>query len=152
MAETAQTFFDAKRESVRLAREFAATTLAEWGFADTADDVRLCVSELASNALVHGTQRGHGFLVRLAVEDAFVRLEVHDSRDEKGERRPRVCHPGEADTRGRGLLIVATVADVWGVQRREPFGKVVWARFKVGRGGGERPPRPGSYDSVGVSA
>ncbi|MFF7193439.1 ATP-binding protein [Streptomyces sp. NPDC008079] len=133
-------FFDAKRESVGLAREFAAGALRAWGLSPVVDDVRLCVSELASNALAHGTRRGHGFLVRVVVGDGCVRLEVHDSRDEEGERRPRVCEPGAADVRGRGLLIVAAVADGWGVEGREPFGKVVWARFKgvaSGPAGGE---------------
>lgn len=37
-----------------------------------AEDVRLCVSGLASNALVHGSEPGHGFLVRLAIDDDFV--------------------------------------------------------------------------------
>jgi anti-sigma regulatory factor (Ser/Thr protein kinase) len=132
LPEPVSHFFDAKRGSVPLAREFVVRTLEQWGLAELADDVRLCVSELASNALAHGTRRGHGFLVGLAVEDGYVRLEVHDSRDEEedGARRPRVCRPGGADVRGRGLLIVAAVADGWGVEGREPLGKVVWARFK----------------------
>ncbi|MEW2520246.1 ATP-binding protein [Actinacidiphila alni] len=83
--------------------------------------------------MAYGTRRGHGFLVRLEVGgDGCVRVEVHDSRgEEEGERRPRVCEPGAADVRGRGLLIVAALADGWGVEGREPFGKVVWARFDV---------------------
>jgi hypothetical protein len=64
MRDTTQRFFDAKPESVALARDFATRALAAWGLSATAEDVRLCVSELASNSLVHGTRPGHGFLVR----------------------------------------------------------------------------------------
>lgn len=126
-----QRYFDPARRSVRLAREFAAATLGVWKATDRADDVKLCVSELASNALAHGTRRGHGFLVRLAADDEFVRVEVHDSRDRKDDSRPRRCHPSGTDVRGRGLLILDALADDWGVDDREPFGKVVWALFKA---------------------
>ncbi len=130
MPDTMQRFFDPKPESVGLARDFATTTLAAWGLAGPAEDVRLCVSELASNALVRGTEPGCGFLVRLDVEDEFVRLEVHDTR----RGRPDIRHPADTDTRGRGLLIVSELADGWGVEDRDPSGKVVWIRFKAGPG------------------
>ncbi|SOE11625.1 Histidine kinase-like ATPase domain-containing protein [Streptomyces sp. 2323.1] len=102
----------------------------------------LCVSELASNALLHGTKRGHGFLVRLHADDDFVRLEVHDSRDHHDGREPQpaVQHPADTDTTGRGLLIVDMLADCWGVETREPLGKVVWSRFKAGSRDGQGRP------------
>lgn len=55
MTETIQRFFDARPESIGQAREFAMDALAEWGLPHRAEDIRLCVSELATNALVHGT-------------------------------------------------------------------------------------------------
>ncbi|MET7320410.1 ATP-binding protein [Streptomyces sp. NPDC005549] len=84
MIKTAQRFFEARPESVRQARDFVSTTLTGWSRAERHDDIRLCVSELATNALVHGTVADHGFLLRLNAEDGVVRLEVHDSR----RRRP----------------------------------------------------------------
>ncbi|MCQ4081960.1 ATP-binding protein [Streptomyces sp. RB6PN25] len=127
MRDSTQRFFDATPESVALARDFTTNALAAWGLTRAADDVRLCVSELASNALVHGTVPGYGFLVRLVVDDDFVRLEVHDSRD----HRPQLRHPADTDTCGRGLMIVEELSDGWGVEGREPSGKVVWSRFKA---------------------
>ncbi len=62
MPEVMQKFFDAKPESVGLAREFATSALAAWGLDGPAEDIRLCVSELASNALAHGSEPGHGSL------------------------------------------------------------------------------------------
>lgn len=131
MSTVTEKYFDPKLESVRSARRFVATVLQPWEFAGLADDICLCVSELASNALVHGTSPGHGFLVRLAIEDGFVRLEVHDSRSRLDDRQLQVRHPAPSSASGRGLLIVDALADGWGVEDREPFGKVVWSRFNA---------------------
>ncbi|MGW6506155.1 ATP-binding protein [Streptomyces niveus] len=132
MTNTLHRYFDAKRSSVGQARRFVITALASWGITgDPAEDIRLCVSELVSNALTHGTRFGHGFLVRLRVDEDSVRLEVHDSRDCAPESHPRVRHPADEDTAGRGLLIVEALADDWGVEDRAPYGKVAWSRFKA---------------------
>ncbi len=99
--------------------------------AERADDVLLCVSELATNALVHGVPPGRGFLLRLLPYDGGgLRVEVHDS----GDGVPAVPQPdaGEPGEGGRGLLLVAELADRWGVSGRSP-GKVVWCEFG-GRG------------------
>ncbi len=98
--------------------------MADWGFGEAwTDDVLLCVSELATNAVLHGVPPGRGYRVRLWLgEQGQLRVEVHDSGDgEPGEREP----DGES---GRGLLIVKALADLWGVGEGEP-GKVVWCEF-----------------------
>ncbi|MGQ4516613.1 ATP-binding protein [Streptomyces sp. DW26H14] len=131
MPRTQHQYFDARRTSVALARQFVISTLSLWGInGEPAEDVRLCASELVSNALAHGTCAGHGFLVRLSSDGDYLRLEVHDSRD-AAERRPRVCHAADTDTGGRGMTIVEALADDWGVDDRDPFGKIVWSRFKA---------------------
>ncbi|MCZ4122124.1 ATP-binding protein [Streptomyces sp. H39-S7] len=126
-SQDAQRFFPAVPASIAIVRDFAGETLAAWDVAGRADDVRLCVSELASNALTHGTLPGRGFLVRMAAADGWLRVEVHDS----SEREPRLRHPGRTDASGRGLLIVDALSDGWGVEDREPLGKVVWSRFRA---------------------
>ncbi|MGA5469948.1 ATP-binding protein [Streptomyces arboris] len=130
MIESVQRFFEARPESVGQAREFASATLVGWGLAERTDDIRLCVSELATNALVHGTVSDHGFLVRLEAEDDVVRLEVHDSR----RRRPESRQADDTDVSGRGLVLVAALADDWGVQDRTTLGKIVWSCFKTAGG------------------
>ncbi|MER5751366.1 ATP-binding protein [Streptomyces sp. NPDC002088] len=117
-------FFRRERRSVPAARQFAYEALVGWGLAGTevGDDVLLCVSELATNALVHGAPPGRHFLVFLRCDGQVLRLEVHDS----GPGEPRVAD--EADEGGRGLLLVAALADKWGVGERE-LGKVVWCEF-----------------------
>ncbi|GAA5611535.1 hypothetical protein Spla01_02688 [Streptomyces platensis] len=98
-----------------LAREFARTALVEWDLERRADEVLLCVSELATNALLHGVPPGREYRLRLVLgEDGLLRVEVHDSG-------------AEADW-GRGLLLVSALADKWGVGERAP-GKIVWCEW-----------------------
>lgn len=116
-------FYRRERRSVPAAREFVSIALADWGLDTRMDDVLLCVSELATNALVHGVPPGRGYRLRLLrYGDGLLRVEVHDS----GGGQPGVREPdGES---GRGLLLVAALADKWGVGERDP-GKIVWCEF-----------------------
>ncbi|WP_299537937.1 ATP-binding protein [uncultured Streptomyces sp.] len=125
---TRELFCHRRRRSVAGAREFVRTAVLEWGFAARLDDVLLCVSELATNALLHGVPPGRGYLVRVEPSAGMrgLRVEVHDS----GGGLPAVRVPeGEG---GRGLLLVEAFADRWGVSGRVP-GKTVWCEF-------DRPP------------
>jgi anti-sigma regulatory factor (Ser/Thr protein kinase) len=126
MSDTMQQFFHSRPEAVGQAREFAGRALTRWGRTARADDVRICVSELATNAVIHGTVAGRGFLVRIDAGDQEVRVEVHDSR----HQRPHAREASAADTSGRGLLLVAALSDDWGVDERSPCGKIVWSLFK----------------------
>ncbi|MFJ3927736.1 ATP-binding protein [Streptomyces sp. NPDC090022] len=113
------------RQTVGAAREFTAVTLDAWGVTSRRDEMLLCVSELATNALLHGVPPGRGYRLRLLRFEGVVRVEVHDS----GGGLPRVgAGAGASDEHGRGLLLVAAVADAWGVGARSP-GKVVWCEF-----------------------
>lgn len=109
--------------SVGRARDFVAAVVCA---GDRADDIRVCVSELATNALRH-TPAGRLFLVRVDVQEHLVHVEVHDA----GGGEPRVCSPAATDDHGRGLLLVAALADDWGTSDREGPGKAVWATFKL---------------------
>jgi anti-sigma regulatory factor (Ser/Thr protein kinase) len=117
-------FYRRDRRSVGAARRFARWSLVYWGLSawERADDVSLCVSELATNALLHGAPPGRGFLLRVRYDGAVVRVEVHDS----GGGEP--CVSELPDEGGRGLFLVAALADKWGVGQRDP-GKVVWCEF-----------------------
>ncbi|KUL30627.1 ATP-binding protein [Streptomyces regalis] len=119
-------FYVRDRRSIPRARRSASWALTHWGLADwdRADDALLCVSELATNALLHGVPPGRGFLLRVRYDRDVLRVEVHDS----GTGVPRI--PDDPDEGGRGLFLVAALADKWGVGERNP-GKVVWAEFAV---------------------
>lgn len=118
-------FYRRERRSVPAARDFTAAVLDAWAARVRRDDLLLCVSELATNAYLHGVPPGRGFrLYVFQAEDGGVRVEVHDS----GDGHPAARAPGvEAET-GRGLLLVSALADDWGVGERDP-GKIVWCSF-----------------------
>ncbi|OLZ54030.1 hypothetical protein AVW11_30830 [Streptomyces amritsarensis] len=123
-------FYPRSRQTVRPAREFAAETLHAWGVTCRHDEVLLCVSELATNALLHGIPPGRGYRLRMLRYEGTVRVEVHDS----GGGRPRVGRGDRSAEGGRGLSLVAAVADRWGIVARVPPGKAVWCEFAVGAG------------------
>ncbi|MEU5440629.1 ATP-binding protein [Streptomyces griseofuscus] len=121
-------FYARARRSVPAARRFAEWSLSYWGLTDweRSADVLLCVSELVTNAVVHGVPPGRGcFLLRLRRDGTVVRVEVHDS----GTGVPQVAHPG-LDEGGRGLLLVSALSDKWGVGERNP-GKIAWCEFAL---------------------
>ncbi|WP_223190933.1 ATP-binding protein, partial [Nonomuraea terrae] len=103
---------------VAKARSLIRTELTRWGRVREIDGCLLIVSELATNAVRYG---GSAYALRL--EDRGDRLygEVFDPGD--GEPCPR--SPDVEALSGRGLQIVAALADEWGVTAAEG-GKAVW--------------------------
>lgn len=111
--------------SVSLARSRAGRLVAEWGWPELSWSAALLVSELGTNALLHGCLRDRLFRVRLALSATVLRIEVSDPR---GERLPVVRAAADEECFGRGMLIVAQVADRWGVEPRT-VGKTVWCEL-----------------------
>jgi anti-sigma regulatory factor (Ser/Thr protein kinase) len=68
--------------SVSLARRRSARLVGEWGHPDIAGDVALIVSEMTSNALLHGAVPGRLFRVHLKLTEQALRIEVTDARGE----------------------------------------------------------------------
>ncbi|MGW0883995.1 ATP-binding protein [Streptomyces sp. NPDC002671] len=139
---TRQAFYRRDRRSVRLARDFTREALTDWAMAERSDDVLLCVSELATNAVLHGVPPGRGFQVRLLLEaDGVLRVEVHDS----GPGEVGIPDVVPESEHGRGLMLVAVLADKWGVGQRDP-GKFVWCEFAMA------PPQPSAQASSSARA
>jgi anti-sigma regulatory factor (Ser/Thr protein kinase) len=111
---------------VPAARRFALETLAEWGYRERQDDVRLCVSELATNALLHGVPPGREYALAVVGEGPLVRIEVRDS----GSGGPQVSAAEADGCGGRGLHLVTAFADDFGVTPHDP-GKTVWAVLRM---------------------
>jgi anti-sigma regulatory factor (Ser/Thr protein kinase) len=89
-----------------------------------ADDVILCVSELATNSARHSDSRKPGGTFTVRAESrpgAGVRIEVEDAGG------PWVG-PAPDPTGGRGLDIVRALAAEWGIVTR-PASRAVWARI-----------------------
>ncbi|WP_306333550.1 ATP-binding protein [Streptomyces sp. KL118A] len=98
------------------------------GITTRRDDIRLCVSELATNAVLHGLVPGREFCLRVIADDELVRIEVRDSGCGPLELP---CPAGDADEEGgRGLLLAAALSDDFDVTAHDR-GKTVWLVFKV---------------------
>ncbi|MFG2133107.1 SpoIIE family protein phosphatase [Streptomyces sp. NPDC048751] len=100
------------------ARKVAAAQLDTWGLAELEFATELVVSELVTNAIRYGNDP---IQLRLIRADALI-CEVSDgSSTAPHMRRARVFDEG-----GRGLLLVAQVAERWG-SRQTSAGKTIWA-------------------------
>jgi anti-sigma regulatory factor (Ser/Thr protein kinase) len=110
--------FPAAAGQVREARRFLAGVLDG---CPAADDVVVCVSELATNAVLHSRSGRDGgrFAVRALAGAGRLRVEVSD---EGGPWQPGVDGNGQ---HGRGLVIVATLAARWG-RDGGTDGRTVW--------------------------
>jgi len=113
--------FPARPEQVAQARTFLSRMLANCRMRD--DAVLIC-SELATNAILHSeSARPRGqFTVRAEVRDGdYVWVEVEDQGG-------RWADDERSEHRGRGLEIIAMLADYWDV-RGDDTGRVVCARL-----------------------
>jgi anti-sigma regulatory factor (Ser/Thr protein kinase) len=111
-----QAAFTPEPHSARAARRFVAERLAKHRIRD--DLAVLLVSELATNAVLHARTE---FVVRTAIADERLRVEVEDYNS----RPPLVAHTPAEATSGRGLHLLHSLADAWGVEGC-PDGKIVW--------------------------
>ncbi|MFJ2195480.1 ATP-binding protein [Streptomyces violaceusniger] len=115
---------------VRAARQRMRVDLGRTGVSDSViDDAVLILSELLSNAWRHGRpwRSGHGGgTVRAAWSvDEHDRLTV-EVTDGGGPTRPLPANPSVTARGGRGLNIIMSLAEEWGV--RDGVGEVtVWA-------------------------
>jgi serine/threonine-protein kinase RsbW len=92
---------------------------------DSVEDVLLVATELVGNAVVHSPDVGD-LDVAWDVDGATVIVRVHDSSSVEPRRRTA----GSDASNGRGLAIVAAIANEWGVNHVAQ-GKQVWARVPV---------------------
>lgn len=106
----------------RTARRVITQALEAWGLAHLTRGAVMVGHELVANALRHGLPPA--VLRLLRVGDRLV-IEVGDSSDQV----PRIAEIDNlTSTSGRGMQIVDTLAQAWGV-RPHPGGKIVWAEI-----------------------
>jgi phosphoserine phosphatase RsbU/P len=129
----ADTDLDDQVSSVPMARHLVAELLHRWELPDLRDPATLLTSELVTNALVHA---GSGLHLVVAVSDGVLELAVSDHdhlsaaavrpRSENvGEEEPQVIAEG-----GRGLLLIDSLADEWGVAQQGQE-KQVWCQLNT---------------------
>ncbi|MEU7412013.1 ATP-binding protein [Streptomyces sp. NPDC042638] len=105
------------------ARQALRELLLHWGKPGRSEIAELLTSELVTNALLHTDDDA---VLTAVVEPGGLRVEVRDFV----ARRPEPYAPvTDDDTHGRGLLLVQSLADTWGV-RSHGVGKSVW--FELG--------------------
>jgi anti-sigma regulatory factor (Ser/Thr protein kinase) len=122
-----ETVLAAKPKSAALARDFVCLHLVAHDLAHLVEDVRLVVSELATNAVSHAQTP---FSVTLSSAKASVLLAVQD----ESTSVPVRSAPDVMDMSGRGLVIVESLCQAWGTSTDGHGSKSVWASFPSGVG------------------
>ncbi|WP_340374301.1 ATP-binding protein [Streptomyces sp. SS7] len=131
-SRTASLHLGGGREGCAEARNFTRRTLGGWSLDHCADDALTVVTELASNAVLHGLPplpadhlTDHfDVRLRLTLRRSHLMCAVTDPSDSP----PLYPPPGDdLLEHGRGLYIVETLSEHWGWTRRSPVGKTVWA-------------------------
>ncbi|MFI9249855.1 SpoIIE family protein phosphatase [Streptomyces sp. NPDC053069] len=112
-------------EALTQARHLIRAAVRSWGHRDRADEIELVADELITNALMH--TEGSAIVTLRALGNGVhrLRIEVEDS----SSALPRRREAGEEGVSGRGLLLVESLADAWGVEARGG-GKAVWCEFR----------------------
>lgn len=88
-----------------------------WGLEEMAFTTELIISELITNAIRYGTEPIRLRLLR----DRTLICEVADG----SSTSPRLCRATTTDEGGRGLFLVAQLAQRWGT-RYTHRGKIIW--------------------------
>lgn len=121
-----QRTFDALPSQVGQARRYLAGVVDGH---EAADDAMTCLSELATNAVIHSDSREAGgtFHVCLTIGPGRIRIEVVD---EGGSWQQRYLS-SDADCDGecgRGLEIVSALATTWGIAGGRS-GRTAWCEI-----------------------
>ncbi|MEU4212121.1 ATP-binding protein [Streptomyces sp. NPDC026206] len=116
--------------SVGRARALLREQARSWGIPDErAWTAALLLSELLTNACKHArVSPGREVHVLCIVAGGKLRIEVSDA----GDGVPRLCGASAGDEAGRGLRLVAALADAWGFcPRPHGIGKTVWCELAL---------------------
>ena len=122
-AATRSDVFVAVPEAVAAARHLVRDALETWGEDHLVPDGTLIVSELATNAILHG---GSPFRASIARSADVVRIAVEDA----GPGLPRGRSAPQDAMDGRGIAIVQELSQGWGCDRSDG-GKVFWAELRT---------------------
>ncbi|MER8000662.1 ATP-binding protein [Streptomyces sp. NPDC095613] len=120
----------------KVARDFVGSLLVISRHGPLADDARLCVSEVVTNA--HRHTRSPQIRVEVTVHRERITVAV---RDDRPWALPVAAAPGPDTERegGRGVSLVESLATAWGTTvqgGRSPGGKAVWFTLAAPSGRG----------------
>lgn len=108
--------------AVAACRRRTSRQLEDWDLESHVFTAEMIVSELVTNVIRH---TGGAPTVRL-IRDRALTIEVAD----EATTSPHLRHARAQDENGRGLFIIATLAQRWGT-RYTPYGKVVWVEEAI---------------------
>lgn len=127
--------YDPDPEAVPRARRWLRARLAGWELDPLAADAAVLITEVMTNGVVHAQSRLH---VTAAVADGILEVGVSDH----AATLPRPASPAatQSDTKlssvgllaegGRGMLMIDSLADDWGVSELNG-GKQVWFSLTI---------------------
>jgi serine phosphatase RsbU (regulator of sigma subunit) len=127
----------AEPDAAPRARRYVAEVLAGAAPAAVVGNAELVVTELVTNAVLHGRAP---IVVRIAPTGSGARIEVEDGGRDLPMAPPLNFH----SMTGRGLALVTAIATAWGVEPASGGRKIVWAELG-GEGEGSA-----SYDLTGL--
>lgn len=112
-------------QAASAARRAVRKQLVDWGYEHACDDVTLIISELITNAVVHGAP---DISCTLNVSADMLIGEVVDH----GYSLPRLVHQiDEGAEQGRGLALVRALTQSLGWCRTGDGGKSVWFSYRL---------------------
>ena len=134
MCLAATTGFRSSPSAASDARHWISDHLQRWNIDEVRDTALLLSSELVTNAVIHVSSATE---VSMAVVDGALEVSVSDTEPQVASLLLR-RHPGRATGAdqqtmregGRGLYVVAALADSWGASRTDD-GKRVWFRLDL---------------------
>ncbi|MCA2229987.1 ATP-binding protein [Nonomuraea aurantiaca] len=112
--------FEPADASVPAARHSVGAQVRRWGFAEEGDTAELLVTEVVANAIPHTSDP---IQVRLSGTHDVLRVEVEQQG--ASAQLPAAKLPSTEDESGRGLFLLESLSQEWGVDRTET-GNVVW--------------------------
>ncbi|MFG2147829.1 ATP-binding protein [Streptomyces sp. NPDC048696] len=115
---------------VSTARHALSAHLTDWSLRETSPAAELILSELLTNAIVHTTSPD--VTVEVTHTGSTLHLAV---TDDSPTPLPEPHAPTASEEHGRGLTLVAALADEWGTAGpgTGKSGKSVWAKLTTGR-------------------
>lgn len=115
--------------------------LADWGLDEVTFAAELLFSELVTNAVRYAS----GPIGVRLIHGRSLICEVSDT----SSTAPHLRHAAATDEGGRGLFLVAQLAQAWGT-RYTPDGKVIWAECPLDAPGGLPGPGVPDWDDIPV--
>lgn len=109
----AQEVFPHREESVAQARDWTGRRLHQWGLPEELrEDARLCVSEAATNVLVHTEKSDLTLCLDLNHNEGLLHVHVGDAEP---ARSPTPQSPSLESSSGRGLFLIDQLTREWHV-------------------------------------